>query len=175
MSTIKTLSRHIFLTFVLVTVSGVLLHFVHSLLPNPVTALISPVRESLWEHLKIIYWPFLTALLLTRGGKAGSRTPWLLSLLLICGAMLIAGYTYHILLGGKSIIFDIGLFFLLMATGFFLPRLFWPLADQKAWSPLLWALTILLGGAILLFTFLPPIGPLFIDLSAVHTLITIPY
>ena len=40
---------------------GVLLHFLFHWLPSPITALISPVRESLWEHLKILLLPLLLA------------------------------------------------------------------------------------------------------------------
>lgn len=36
---------------------GSLLHFIYDWLPNPVTGLISPVNESVWEHLKIFIWP----------------------------------------------------------------------------------------------------------------------
>lgn len=174
--TLKTLSRRILPVFVLAVVGGTLLHFVYELFPNPVCALFSPVCESLWEHLKILYWPFLLALLfLTRGGEKGCRAPWLLSLLVICGLMLGAGYFYHIGLGGDSMFFDIGLYVILMALGFLLPRLFWPLGKAGWWSGLLWVLTILLGAAILLFTTFPPRGLLFADLSAARTWVTIPY
>ena len=172
----NTLSRRILLAFVLAVIGGTLLHFVYDFFPNPVTALFSPVRESLWEHLKIIYWPFLAALLLlTRRGEPGCRAPWLLSLLVICALMLLAGYWYHVLLGGDAMAFDIGLYVVLMAVGFLLPRLFWPLADQGWWCRALWLLVLLLGGAILLFTSLTPSGLLFADLSAVRTWATIPY
>ena len=40
---------------------GVLLHFLFDWFPNPVTALFSPVRESIWEHVKLIYFPLLAA------------------------------------------------------------------------------------------------------------------
>jgi len=50
---------------------GVLLHFLHGWLPVPVTALISPVKESIWEHLKILFYPLLlSAFILSRGNSA---------------------------------------------------------------------------------------------------------
>ena len=173
----KTLSRRLLLALVLAVVGGTLLHFVYELFPNPVTALFSPMRESLWEHLKLLYYPYLAALLLlTRGGEPGCRAPWLLSLLTICAAMLATGYCYHIVLGLDSMVFDIGLFVVLMAAGFFLlPRLFAPLAGKSGWSEVLWVLVVLLGGAILLFGPLPPAGVLFADLSGAPTWATIPW
>ena len=45
------------LTFFAALGLGVLLHFLYAWLPNPLTALFSPVRESLWEHLKILFYP----------------------------------------------------------------------------------------------------------------------
>ena len=44
------LSGRLLLAFAVTTVAGACLHFLYALLPNPVTALFSPVNESLWEH-----------------------------------------------------------------------------------------------------------------------------
>ena len=43
------------------TVAGACLHFLYTLLPCIATALVAPVRESLWEHVKLLYWPALVA------------------------------------------------------------------------------------------------------------------
>lgn len=48
--------------FAAATLLGACLHFVYALFPNPVTALISPTCESLWEHLKLLFWPYLAAM-----------------------------------------------------------------------------------------------------------------
>ncbi|MCD8376265.1 MAG: DUF6512 family protein [Oscillospiraceae bacterium] len=142
-------------------------------MPSPVTALISPVNESIWEHLKLVYWPYLAAMLaLTKKKGRACRSGWLLSLLAISIALLAVGYVYHICLGGESLIFDIGLYIVLMAAGFWLPgRLGRVCSHQTGLA----VLTTALGGALLLFTFLPPNHILFADLSAVHTWYTIPW
>ncbi len=148
------------------------MHFLFKLLPCPVTALFSPVNESIWEHVKLIYWPYLAAMLLVTGKKGrGSRGGWLFSLLVISIAMLAAGYVYHISLGGEQLIFDIGLYVALMAAGFWLPGRLNGASSHRAGLVIL---TLGLGGAIVLFTFLPPDQILFADLSAVHTWYTIP-
>ena len=43
------------ITFVVATLAGSCLHFVYALWPNGLTALLAPVNESLWEHVKILY------------------------------------------------------------------------------------------------------------------------
>jgi len=173
---VKKHSRRVGLVFVLTLLGGVILHFLYGWVPSPVTAVFSPVRESLWEHVKIIYWPFLAAMwFLTRGGERGSQAPWLLSLLIICGGMLAIAWWYHFRYMGESMAFDVGLYFAAMAAGFLLVHLFWPLAGKGWWCEGLWVLVLLLGGATLLFTFLTPNGALFTDLSAVRTWITIPF
>ena len=116
------LSKRLLLAFAVTVVAGTCLHFLYDLLPNPVTALFSPVRESLWEHVKILFWPYLAAfLLLTRGGEPGTRTPWMLTAPLLCGAMLVLGWLYHIVLGGEAMWVDVALYVVLMAAGFVLP------------------------------------------------------
>ena len=168
------LSRKMLAVFAAATHLGACLHFVYALFPNPVTALISPTCESLWEHLKLLFWPYLAAMcFLTRGGEKGCRAPWMLSLLLLSAAMLALGWLYHIVLGGESFGFDLCLYVVLMALGFLLPGLFSRpgVLEKSDWFFLF---TIALGAAIVLFTFLPPDLVLFADLSGVRTWVTLP-
>ena len=168
------LSKKMLIAFVLATLAGACLHFVYTFFPNPVTAVFSPICESLWEQLKILFWPHLAAaLILTRGGEKGSKAPWLLSLLILCAAMLGIGWLYHILLGGESVSFDLCLYVLLMGLGFLLPGLFSrvKVLEKSDW---LFLLTVALGAALVLFTFLPPGLVLFQDLSGAHTWVRLP-
>lgn len=172
----RTFPRRFLITFVAAVLSGTLLHFVYDFFPSAVTAVFAPVSESLWEHLKLIYWPYLISfLILTHLEKEGGQAPWLLSLLVISAALLGIGYWYHIICGGESLFFDVALYVLLMAAGFLLPRLLRPLAGNKPLTAVLWLLVIALGIVLLLFTWVPPQGLLFVDLSAVRTWVTIPY
>lgn len=154
-------------------VLGVLLHFLYDWLPSPVTALFSPVRESLWEHLKIIFWPiFLSGLLL--GGKRG-LTPWLASLLIVCGLTLLLGWLYNVVLEGESGAVNIVLYVVLILLGFYLPRILWPLSEWPGVGAACAILTVLLAALMVVFTFAPPDNILFADLSGgVRTFLTIP-
>lgn len=170
-----TISKRLFIAFVLATLAGVCLHFVFHLCPNPLTALFSPVCESLWEHVKLIYWPYLAAMfIVTRGAGRGARGGWLLTLLILIVALEAVGYVYHIVLFQDSMIFDIALYVVLMAVGFWLPGRLSAFAFQRPLSNVLTVLTVLLGCVLILFTFLPPDHILFIDLSGVNTWYTIP-
>ena len=60
--------------FVCAVLAGVGLHFLYARFPCTLSALLSPVCESLWEHIKLIYWPYLAAALWLNRGRPGSCT-----------------------------------------------------------------------------------------------------
>mgnify|MGYP000954768587 CR=1 FL=1 len=170
------LSKKMLVTFVIVTLLGAFLRFGYTIFPNPVTALIAPTNESLWEHLKILFWPYLLGtLVLTRGGEAGSRAPWLLTALILCAGMLGCGYIYRILMGGDALLVDAILYVLWMAAGFLLPGLLHAVTDRPGVGGCITLAALVLCGMLVLFTFLPPDHVLFVDLSGVNTFATIPY
>lgn len=172
----KKSTKTLLIAYLAAAVAGVLLHFLYQWLPNPVFALISPVRESVWEHVKLLYFPLLgAALLLGRGGNGMGRAPWLLSLTAVCAILLGVGWLYHITLRGESLYVDLALYFVLLAVGFLLPRVLWPLCEWPGTDKAAVLLAALLGALIVWFTFFPPDTALFADLGgAVRTFLTIP-
>ena len=169
----KQFSLRVFITFLIASGLGVLLHFLYGWLPHPIIALISPVRESLWEHLKILYVPLLLSGLFL-GGKRG-LTPWLCSLLITCALTLLLGWLYNVVLEGGADWVNILLYFILMLLAFRLPRLLWPLAEWPGVGAACAILTVLLAALLVVFTFIPPNNILFADLSGgVRTWVTIP-
>ena len=48
--------------FILTVLVGTGVHFLYDWSPNVLFAMLSPVRESVWEHGKLIFWPMLAAL-----------------------------------------------------------------------------------------------------------------
>lgn len=154
---------------------GVLLHFLYDWFPNPVTALLSPVRESIWEHLKILYLPLLLAALILGRGAPALRSVRLLVIPIVCALMLGLGWLYHVVLRGEGMAFDLILYAALMLFGFLLPRWLWLLGDWPGTTRLAAGLLVLLGGLMVWFTFAPPDRVLFADLSeGVRTFLTIP-
>ena len=156
--------RRLLAAFVLTALAGCLLHGVYSLWPNGFTALFSPVRESLWEHLKILVWPYLAAALVLNRDRPTGMRPWLLALLGMSAAMLAAGYFWHITLGGEAVWADIGLYVLLLAFGFWIPSRFsGPFRGVKWILPVLGTAALIALTAV--FALYPPDGLLFVDLS----------
>ena len=159
--------RTLILTALAAMAVGSGLHFLYDLFPNGVTALLAPVNESLWEHVKLIYWPYLAAALWLNRGRPGGIRPWLAVLLLLCAAVPAAGFLYHILLGGEAVWVDLALSYGAMALGFWLPT-----RTSGPFRGPLWALTIpavaALGVVIGLFTLYPPENILFANLSAAN-------
>ncbi len=169
----KTSTKTMIFAFLIATAAGVLLHNLYSWLPIPLTALFSPVVESLWEHVKLLFYPLLAAALFF-GRDRRSRAVRLWSALIPCGALLLVSFVYHVLLRGENFVFDIVLYAGLMAAGFLLPRLLWPLGERGWFRKAAAPLTALVWALIFWFTFYPPDGPLFADMETVRTFFTIP-
>ena len=160
--------KQICLALLLTALAGCLLHGVYALWPNALTALFSPVRESIWEHLKILAWPYLAAAAVLTWDRPSGIRPWLLSLLLLCAGMLIFGYLYHVVLGGEPFWPDLVLYLLLLLLGFWFPRRFsGPFEGMKWKLPLAGVLVLIL--LLALFTLSPPEPLLFVDLSGADT------
>lgn len=66
--------------FVCAVLAGVGLHFLYARFPCTLSALLSPVCESLWEHIKILYWPYLAASAFLAWAVPRACAPGLLSL-----------------------------------------------------------------------------------------------
>lgn len=165
--------RQLILTYIAAILAGCILHFLYDWFPNAATALVSPVNESLWEHIKLVYWPFLgAALLLSRDRPRGTR-PWLLVLPMLCVLTLALGWVYHVTLGGEAMWVDIVLYALVMLLGFWLATRFsGPFRGIKWLLPVLAAagLALLIGW----FTLYPPEALLFRDLAAVGSWLPLP-
>lgn len=144
---------------------GALLHFVYTWFPSAVTALFSPINESLWERLKILFWPFLLTALWLTWGRPGAMRPFFLALPLMCLLMLVLGYLYHVTLRGEALWVDLLLFLAIMSFGFWLATRF-----SGPFSSPLWlipgAAVLVLALLLVLFTLWPPQTLLFADLSS---------
>ncbi|MCI9155356.1 MAG: hypothetical protein HFF44_00265 [Lawsonibacter sp.] len=165
--------RQLIITWIATLLAGFVLHFVYEWCPNAVTALFSPINESLWEHIKLIFWPFLGAALILNRDRPGGVRPWLLVLPLLCALTLVLGWVYHVTLGGEAMWVDIALYVLVMTLGFWLATRFsGPFKGVKWLLPILAA--AVLAALIGWFTLYPPEGLLFRDLAAVGSWLPLP-
>lgn len=165
--------RQLILTWAAAILAGCGLHMLYKWWPNAATALFSPVNESLWEHVKLIFWPFLGAALVLNRDRPGGVRPWLLILPLLCALILILGWVYHVTLGGEAVWVDILLYVLVMTLGFWLATRF-----SGPFQGIKWMLPIAVTAALVLligwFTLYPPEGLLFRDLAAVGSWLPLP-
>ena len=165
--------RQLVITWLAALLAGFVLHFVYQWWPNAVTALFSPVNESLWEHIKLIFWPFLGAALSLNQGRPGGIRPWLLVLPPMCALTLALGWIYNVTLGGESMWVNIAIYVLVMTLGFWLATRFsGPFKGVKWALPI--AAVILLALMIGWFTLYPPELLLFRDLSTVGSWLSLP-
>ena len=58
------MKKTFFLSFLAAAGLGTAGHFLYALWPNALTALIAPVNEGVWEHLKLLYFPPLLVFLI---------------------------------------------------------------------------------------------------------------
>ena len=139
---------------------GVGLHEVFRLWPSIVTEFFSPVNQSVWEHVKVVFWP----LLLVELGcyTAEHRPQGLLAILLSCIGMLAAGWLYHIVFGGSALWVDLLIYGVCMLSYFLLTEAQWAKSVPLS---LVRGLTAGMIALIVLFTLSPPHGILFSEVQ----------
>ena len=132
-----------------------------------ITALISGVNESTWEHMKLLYFPmFIYALIQSRFFSV-RKDFWCVKLAgMITGltAIPILFYTYNGALGTSPDWINIAIFFLAAAASYLVEsKLFRKQSLQCNMPGIALAVLCVIGAAFVLCTFLPPQIPLFED------------
>lgn len=152
------------LVFVLATVFGTAMHFFYDWLPLPVVGLFAPVNESVWEHLKMLFWPFiLSAVFLTQGAKDkhAAWSAFLAAALLQPLFVVAAFYTLKGALGVESLATDVALYVLDMAAGYLLAAELMENGEAKQSLGLLIVLAALYAACLVLFSIAAPGLPIF--------------
>jgi hypothetical protein len=150
-------------------VLGTLLHFLFDLTGcSVVAALVSAVNESIWEHMKLIYYPMLL-FAFVEYRVWGKEVPgfWCVKLKGILLALALIPALYYLYTGALALSadwFNITIFFIAAAVSFYLEtRLFRRnlLAALPGWPAL--GLLCLMSLLFTWLTFSPPQIPLFQD------------
>lgn len=155
--------------FIFTAIVGTLLHFLFDWTGgNGVVALFSAVNESIWEHLKLLFYPMVAVAVIEYffwGKEVDSF--WCIKLMgILIGLVLIpvVYYTYTGILGVKADWFNITLFFLAAAVAFWVEtKLFQRGFTCPVGSKLAVILICLIAVAFTVFTFAPPHIPFFED------------
>ena len=144
---------------IVTSLSGAALHFLYDLLPNCLTALISPVNESVWEHLKLLFWPALpAAFLLGRRSQNPHRLWAAFFVALLLMPVFLTGI-YYLLLAGfgfSALWLDIALYFITMFLGFWLAWLLYAKTQPEKLGAILLFPLLLYGACLILFSFAAP-------------------
>ncbi|QNM05364.1 DUF6512 family protein [Qiania dongpingensis] len=164
----KKLVRCTLLGILLVSVFGSLLHFAYGASGgNFLVGLVSPVNESTWEHMKLLFFPMLLYLLLALPRLKASY-PCAVSALpsgILAGTFLIPilFYTYSGFLGFHNLILDIAVFLVSTAAGFLVFYRRTLNCRSKKYTLLLNLLLTILALLFFLFTCFPPSIGLFVS------------
>ena len=165
------MARSELLGFIFIVLLGSALHFTFEVSGRCwVVGVFSAMNESVWEHLKLAFWPslFWTGILHTQGPSA-TRNFWAgRAIAIALPPILIAlgFYAYTGILGSHFLVLDIGLFVVSVAIG--------QLCAVQIYKTnfLVFDLQWLWAGSIVLMTFVfsvasffPPDLPIFIDES----------
>lgn len=154
------------LSAIFVILLGTLNHFLYDLSGGlALAALFCPVNESTWEHLKLLFFPFLLVTLWTWIRIRPQTLPFFYSRYLgVLSGMLwiiISFYTYTGVLGRNFLIFDLAIFVIGVWLSFVISaRLY---RHQKSVPPqeLVFSLWIITALCFFAFTCYPPNLPLF--------------
>ena len=142
-------------------VLGTLAHFFYEWSgQNPVVALVSPVNESTWEHMKLVFFPILVWSLLL---PAGIRKDFpAMRCALLAGGLLgtwlvpVLFYTYSWILGRNLALIDIGIFYTAVLAAFWTARKLRDSERAEKACPFILFISAVMLLAFFLFTFAPP-------------------
>jgi hypothetical protein len=152
-----------------ISLAGSFLHFSFSLLGEwPPAALISAVNESVWEHLKLAFWPaliyaFIEWPVFRRHAKnfwtAKAAGIFIMPLVIVSGF-----YGYTALANRHMLLADISLFILAVVIGQLISARLLLRKPLSFWTkiPALILIALMIT-AFSLLTFYPPHNPLFYD------------
>ena len=155
--------------FIFTAVAGTLLHFLFDWTDESVAvALFSAVNESIWEHLKLLFYPMVSVAVIEYffWGKS-HESFWCIKLVgILAGLWLIPiiYYTYTGILGVNTDWFNITIFFLAAGIAYWLEtKLYVRGFECPPGSGPAIVLICLIGALFIIFTFAPPPIPFFQD------------
>ena len=159
----KEIKKYQIISAIIVFILGTLLHFTYNFFDeNKFIGIISSINESVWEHLKLIFFPmiFNTIVGYIYIGKKipnflCSKTIGIITAIL---TMIVFFYTYSGILGKNIAIVDILSFYIIVALGEFVSYIFM-INRIKCNNKLSVAILLVILLLFVVFTFkAPPIG-----------------
>ncbi len=164
----KSIKSYMIIGVIFVSVLGTLLHFAYEWSGNNIiVGLFAPINESIWEHTKLIFFPMLlyTAYLNKKLGKEFPCVRLSMNLASLLGVILIIAlfYTYSGIIGYHVAFVDISIFYISVISAFYIAYKSTLSCYAQKFGILLEVLQVALICMFVIFTFLPPDIPLFIN------------
>lgn len=165
------LKRYTVIGILFVILTGTLSHFLYEWSGNHVVVgLFAPVSESVWEHMKLLFFPMLlySLFLIPRLQEAYPCLPSSLWAGLLAGTLAIPVlyYAYTWILGRDVFLLDLATFILSVIIAFWISGRFALSCRGKPFGILLAGCVCLLFLCFLWFTYHPPKAGLFTDPTA---------
>ena len=148
---------------------GSALHFTYALSgSNPVIGSFSPVNESVWEHLKMVFWPSLFWILITilplRKAVSNFFSAKAIGTYVMVITIPAVFYSYTALVGESILAIDIATFIIAVIIGQFASyKLFRQNTIGGPTERIALVALLLLALVFVVFTFYPPHLPIFQD------------
>jgi len=159
---------------IFIILTGSLLHFVFDLTGRwPPIALIAAVNESVWEHLKLAFWPcFFFALIsipVIRDKTENfliAKTAAMISMPVV---IVVLFYAYVLIFKHHNLIYDIGIFIIAVILGQAISyRLLLKPRFAQSWQIISVILLLMATAAFTLLSYFPPRWPIFRESSSGH-------
>ena len=149
-----------------VSILGTLLHFTYRWSGrNPLIGLIAPVNESVWEHMKLLFFPMLLFGLWNLKGVTDACRISAFHAGLLMGTLLIPVlfYAYTSVLGRNFLVLDIALFYICVIAAFLIYRGLSGSCRLEKYSHMTSMAVFLLLIFFVVFTYFPPGFSIFKD------------
>lgn len=164
----KHLKKYTIIGIIFVLAKGTLDHFLYDWSGhNYLVGLLTPINESIWEHMKMLFYPMLlySIFLILKFRKTYSCITSSLCFGIIIGTILIPifFYAYTSVLGKDVFLLDIGIFILSILIAFWLSYKFTLSCRLEPYTVLLCILVIILLLSFMFFTYHPLATRIFQD------------
>lgn len=164
----KQLKRYTICGIIFVLVTGTLAHFLYGWTGNNyIVGFFTPMNESIWEHMKLLFFPMLLYVLIVafKFKKTCSCITSSFCFGILIGTLLIPifFYTYTFIIGKNIFVLDIGTFILSVIIAFWLSYKFTLSCKLEPYAFLSCCLVFILFICFILFTYHPPETEIFAD------------
>ncbi|MDD5190812.1 MAG: DUF6512 family protein [Dehalococcoidales bacterium] len=165
----KSLSKWEYWGIAVISTVGSLLHFTFAWLGKlAFVGIFAAVNESVWEHLKIAFWPMFIYAIIEYGVLKNSRRNfWFaksIGIFAVPIIIVVIFYSYTAVIGHEILAVDISSFIVAIALGQIISRKIIAGKQTPGWLNYAGiALILLYAISFAVFTFYPPHLPLFLD------------